>query len=169
MAEFNLLSTLRALNVNGPEKESSDALRFEGVKDVDTALATTTALAEKVLIRVKRKCRLVGAYVSPSAAVTGAATNFFTVLIDKRLAAAPATNVNLITYAADTATTDDIAAFGSKDLLAAATLATYLTAPTAADLNFEEGDVATLEITKAGTGMTFPIAEVRLIFEPRSA
>lgn len=168
--EFSLLSVLRSLNVNGAEDESRDALRFENKFHTTLALATNTALPEQVAARVKRKCRLVGAYFLPGAAITGTATDFFTLLIDKRTAATPGTPINLITYAADTPTTDDAAAFGSKDLLAAATYATYVPTATAANFDFEVGDVATVEVTKStATGMTWPVSTIVLIFEPRTA
>ena len=134
----------------------------------DTALATTTAAAEQVAIVARQACRLVGARFAPGAAVTGAATNFFTLLIAKRPATAPGTPVNLITYAADTATTDDVAAFAARDLLAAATLATYVPTATGNDFDLEEGDVLTIAVTKAGSGMTFPISAVSLMLEPRT-
>jgi hypothetical protein len=131
----------------------------------DTAAATTTAIAEQVAARVKQKSRLIGVLFLPAAAVTGAATNFFTLLIDKRTAAVPGTPVNLISYVADTPTTDDAAAFGSKDLY----VTTYIAGAVAAgaDFDLEEGDVVTVEVTKAAAGMTFPIASVQLVFEAR--
>lgn len=134
----------------------------------DTALATTTAAAEQVAIVARQKCRLTAARLAPAAAVTGAATNFFTLLVAKRPATAPATPVNLITFAADTPTTDDIAAFAARDLLAAATLATYVPSATSADFDLEEGDVLTVAVTKAASGMTFPIAALSLALEPRT-
>jgi hypothetical protein len=134
----------------------------------DTAAATTTAIAEQVAIVARQKCRLTTARLAPGAAVTGTATNFFTLLVAKRPASAPGTPVNLITFAADTATTDDIAAFAARDLLAAATLATYVPTATAADFDLEEGDVLTVAVTKAASGMTFPIAALALGLEPRT-
>jgi hypothetical protein len=134
----------------------------------DTAAATTTAITEQVAIVARQKSRLIASKFAPGAAVTGAATNFFTLLIAKRPASAPGTPVNLITFAADTATTDDVAAFAARDLLAAATLATYVPTAASADFDLEEGDVLTVAVTKAGTGMTFPIAAVYLSLEARS-
>ena len=73
-----------------------------------------------------------------------------------------------MTYAADTATTDNAAAFGSKDLLDSATYATYVPSATSSDFDLLEGDVVTCEVTKStATGMTYPISEVVLVFEPR--
>ncbi len=134
----------------------------------DTAAATTTAITEQVAIVARQKSRLTAARFAPGAAVTGTAANFFTLLVAKRPASAPATPVNLITFAADTATTDDVAAFAARDLLAAATLATYVPTATAADFDLEEGDVLTIAVTKTGSGMTFPIAAVSLSLEPRT-
>lgn len=128
----------------------------------DTAAATTTAIAEQPGVRVKQKCRLIGAWFNPAAAVTGTATNFFTLTVDKRTTLVPGTPINLITYAADTVTADDAAAFGSKDLYASP----YLVGASA-DLNLEEGDVLTCEVAKAGTGQTYPISDVHFLFEAR--
>lgn len=132
---------------------------------LDTAAATTAAIAEQVAHRVKQKSRLIGAVFLPAAAVTGAATNFFSLILAKRLGSNPATKSTLITYAADTATTDDAAAFGSKDLY----VSTYITGGAAPDSTFDllEGDVITLEVTKAASGMSFPISTTSLIFEAR--
>ncbi len=148
------------------EENVKKSLRWAEAWDNAAAVAGTTAIAEAVAARVKQKSRLVGAIFSPNAAVTGAATNFFNILIDKRPTSAPGTPVNLITYAADTVTTDDAAAFGSKDLYVAAYIAGGAAA--GADFDFEEGDVATVEVTKSGgSGMSFPAGRVTLIFAPR--
>lgn len=123
------------------------------------AIAGTTALAEQPACRVKQKCRLVGVSFVTAAAVTANGTNFFTLLLDKRPVSAPGTPVNLITFAADTPTTDDIAAFTEK--------AIYPAAP-GTDFNLAEGDVLTAEVTKTGgTGLAFPACTVTFIFEAR--
>lgn len=154
-----------------PATNELEMLRLSSEKtqfNVDTAAGTTTAIAEQVAVRARQKCRLIGVWFCPAAAVTGAATNFFTVLIDKRTATTPGTPINLITYAADTATTDDAAAFGSKDLLATATLSTYVPASNFNDFDLNEGDVLTFEVTKAASGMTFPISSMVFLLEPRT-
>lgn len=132
------------------------------------AVTTTTAIAEFSACRARQKCRVVGVRIIPDAAVTGAATNFFTVLLAKRPASAPGTPVNLVTYAADTPTTDDMVAFGVKNLLADATLATYVPTALSADFELLEDDVLTWAVTKAGTGMTFPAALLQIALEPRT-
>lgn len=126
--------------------------------------ATTTAVSERVVFRAKRKSRVVGCWFIPTSAVTGAATNFFSLLVDKRAATAYGTPVNLITYAADTPTDDDAAAFTPKDI--GPGVATY---PVADKTVFDllRGDVVTVEVTKAGTGMTFPVSQVVFQVEPR--
>ncbi len=130
-----------------------------------TAQTGTNAITEQVCAVARQACRLVGARLAPGAAVTGAATNFFTLLIAKRTVLAPGTGVNLITFAADTATTDDIAAFAARDLFATAT---YVTGANGDAYDLEEGDVLTVAVTKTGTGMTFPIASLSLMLEPRT-
>lgn len=162
--EFTALSGLKAIFPNSVnENDLADIVRFEKDYVSDTALATTTALSERTCGRAKRKCRLVGLLFTPDTAVTAAATNFFTLVVRKRTAALPGTQVAISSFAADTTTTDDIAAFAAKDLLVAA----YKNAAADTDLNFAAGDHLTVEVTKAGSGMTFPSGVVTAIFEPR--
>lgn len=162
-----VLTNISAVASTGAEDQMRKLTRQIDDWRNSAAVTTTTAITELVALRARQKCRLSSVVFCPDAAVTGAATNFFTLLIAKRPTSAPGTPVNLITYAADTATTDDAAAFGSKDLLAAATYATYV--PTAISDNFDmnEGDVITVAVTKAGTGMTFPAALVHFQLEAR--
>lgn len=163
--EFAALSGLKAVFPNSVnESDLNDVVRFDLDWDNPAAVTTTTAIAEVPGGKVKRKCRLVRAFFTPNAAVTGTAANFFNLIIRKRTAAAPAVQVPLILFAADTPTTDDIAAWASKDLMG---LAAYINAASALDLNFAADDVVTIEVTKAGTGMTFPAGRVTLVFEPR--
>jgi hypothetical protein len=127
----------------------------------DASVAGTTAIAEQVGHTCKQKGRVIAARIVANAAVTANATNFFTLLVDKRTAAVPGTPVNLITFAADTPTTDDLAAWTNKDLMA------YKTA-TDTDLDVAVGDVLTFEVTKTGgSGLAFPNAFVEVIFESR--
>lgn len=126
------------------------------------ALATTTAQTETPLGSMKGKAAMVGAKFIPAAAVTGTATNFFTLTIAARLAATPFTSRTLITYAADTPTTDDAAAWDEKDLFTSA-----YKSVTAADFNLEEGEVITAAVAKAAAGMTYPISVVVLRFQHR--
>lgn len=121
----------------------------------DADVTGTNAVAERPIFRAKRPCRVRAASIVAAAAVTAHGTNYWTLLIDKRTAAAPGTPVNVLTFAADTPTTDDLAAFDDKDLSANLTT-------TAADLALAVGDVLTVEITKAGAGLTFPVATVAL-------
>jgi len=127
-----------------------------------TAVAGTTAVAETSIGIVKQKSVLSGAYFCPSSGgVTANATNYFSVLLAARLAATPFTSRNLVTYAADTPTTDDVAQWDALDLM------TYKTA-TSADLNLEAGEVLTLAVTKTGgSGLAFPAGAVVLLLKPR--
>lgn len=165
IAAVESMIALFSLPTQAAERTVRKLVQFSEGYVQDTALATTTALSERAAVRVKQKSRLVGAWFVPDTAVTGAATNFFTLLVDKRAAALPGTPVNLLTYAADTAGTDDIAAFASKDLMVPA----YITGGGAPDATFDfaEGDVATVEVTKAAAGMTFPSGRVVFLFEAR--
>ncbi len=165
LALQSLISLVTAAG-SGAEDEMRKMNRQVALWKNDAAVATNTAISERNVTTVRQKSRLVKASLVLDAAVTGTATDFFTVLIDKRTAAAPATPVNLITFAADTPTTDNCVAFAEKDLLG---LAAYV-AGGSADFEFEEGDCVTVEITKStATGMTFPVGTLKLEFEPRSA
>jgi hypothetical protein len=127
------------------------------------AVAGTTAIAEVPIGSIKMPMRLVEAKLCPGTATTANATNYLTVLVDARLAATPFTARNLITFAMDTPTTDDLTAFDEKDLMA------YATA-TLADLSVSEGEIITVEVTKTGgSGLAYPIGTLELRFAPRDA
>lgn len=127
------------------------------------AVAGTTTVAELAIGSMKGKAALIGAkFIPSSGGVTANATNYFTLLVDARLAATPFTARNLITYAADTPTTDDAAQWDEKDIY------TSYKTTTAADLNLEEGEVITVEVTKTGgSGLAFPAGTIVLRFKPR--
>jgi hypothetical protein len=130
----------------------------------DAAIATNTALAEHVLGRARQRSRVVSASYIPAAAITGTATDFMTLIIRKRTALVPGTQVAMISLPFDTASTDNVAAWATKDMLDASST---LGAGTAFDL--EAGDVLTIDVTKStATGMTFPIGLVALELEPRT-
>lgn len=163
-----VLTAISAVASAGAEDQMRKITRQKASWQITLAAATNTAIAEQVAARAHQKCRLVAVHFNPAAAVTGTATDFFTLLVAKRLASNPATKTNLVTYAADTPTTDNAAAFGSKDLLDSATYATYVPTAGQADFDLLEGDVITCEVTKStATGMTYPISEVQLVFEAR--
>ncbi len=129
------------------------------------ALATNTALPEQVAAVARQKSRLLYVKFRPGAALTGTATDFMTVIVRKRTKADPATQVALISFAVDTAITDNVAAFGEKDLMVAA----YKNAAAETAFDFEAGDVVTVEVTKStATGMTLPVSTLQCIFEPRT-
>ncbi len=163
MAEHNFLSNLRAITPKAAtEMDAADAVRFEYEWINAAAIAGTTALAETAFGRVKRKCRLVGLDLHPSAAVTANASDYFTIVVRKRTAALPGTQVAIASFATDTVTTDDLVAFARKDLMA------FLNNVASADLDFADGDAMTVQITKTGgSGLAFPIAKLTAEFEPR--
>lgn len=130
---------------------------------VSAAATGTNAVAEFAAYNATRKEKLIAARYTPSsAAVTGAATNFFSLIIGKRAAGALGTLVTLITYAASATPAGDIAQWAGRDLFAA-----DLTSTTGSDFVFANGDTLTVAVTKAGTGMTFPAGTVEFIFDPR--
>lgn len=156
---------LTAASASGAEEETRKITRQVGYWKNDAAVTTNTAISERTVMTARQKSKLVKVKLTLDAAVTGTATDFFTLLIDKRTAATPATPVNLITFAADTPTTDNCVAFQEKDLLG---LATYITGA-GADFDLEEGDCLTAEVTKStATGMTFPVGTLQLELEPRT-
>lgn len=165
MSLSTLIDNLRSLCPRVDENTVAKHSRFAHLFYNATSRATTTAIAETAAEGggVKMKSRLMKVELFLDAAVTGTATNFFTLLVRKRTAALPGTQVALVTFAADTVTTDDVAAFTVKDLLAVSTWV----AGSATDFDFAEGDVVTAEVTKSGSGMTFPIGQLKLTFEPR--
>lgn len=154
---------LTAAGASGNESEARSVSRQVGNWKNDAAVTTTTAISERAVCTARQKCRLVKAKLILDAAVTGTATDFFTVLVDLRRAALPGTPVNLITFAADTPTDDNCVAFGEKDLM----VATYAVGA-GADFDLLEGDCLTVEVTKAGSGMTFPVGTLQLELEPRT-
>lgn len=139
--------------------------RWSGEWEVDTATGAAAVIVESPAHRCKQKGRLIGCSFTPQAAVTGAATNFFSIIGSKRLASNPATKSVLFTYPASSTPAGDAAAYSSKDML---TLV-YLTGGVAQDANsdFLEGDMLTFEVTKSGTGMVTPIFNMNYIFEAR--
>jgi hypothetical protein len=146
------------------QNDALEPFRIESALKIIAALTTTTALAEQPVYVARRKVRFMGARFSPGTAVTGAATNFFGVVIAKRAIAAPATQKILATYNADTAVTKDIAAFSSRDMFAAGDINA---AAADADFILLPGDSLTVTVTKAGTGMTFPVSVTDLVCEAR--
>lgn len=127
-------------------------------------VAGTTAISERAVFRAKRKSRILGIWLVATSPVTGTATNFFNVLVDKRPATAPGTPANMMTFAADTPTDDDVAAFTPKDIGPASTYAVA----DKTTFHLLRGDVVTVEVTKSGgSGMTFPVAQVLFMIEPR--
>ena len=144
------------------EKQVSGHVTWEVPYTNPAAVAGTTAVAEIAIGMVKQKAQLVGCkYIPSSGGVTANATNYFTLILRARLAASPYTARALITFAADTPTTDDLAQWNDNDLFG------YKSA-TAADLNLEEGEGLTLEVTKTGgSGLAFPAGTVVLYLQPR--
>lgn len=146
------------------QNDALEVCREEPTFTNPTALTTTTALAELPVFTARHKMRLMGLRLSVASAVTGAATNNFSLVIAKRAALAPATQKILATYTADASPSKDIAAFASRDMWAASDVNA---AAADADFIMLPGDVLTVSVTKAGTGMTFPVATLDLVTELR--
>lgn len=145
------------------QNDCAEAWREEPVYTAIATLTTTTALAEQPIFRARHKMRVIGAWFAPGTAVTGAATNFFSIVLAVHHLAAPATQKIIATYNADATPGKDVAAFASRDLWANDSN----TSAADADFILAIGDVVTLTITKSGTGMTFPISSIGVILEMR--
>lgn len=163
MSTCKVIELLTALENTANSNKARDVLRWDGQLENDTALATTTAMSERPFFRARTKSRVMALYLVTAAAVSGTATNYFSLLVKKRPASAPGTPVTLTTFAADTSTTDDVAAWTPKSIGPGTSYAST----TSSDFELAEGDVLTGEVTKAGSGMTFPIATVLAVIEPR--
>jgi len=165
MSNLVIADALKALAPTAAtQQDAFDAFREEPAYTNPATITTTTTLPEFPVFIARRKMRAVGCRITPATAVTGAATNFFSLVLAVRHIAAPATQKIIATYNADTAVTKDIAAFGSRDLWAAGDVNA---AAADADFILLPGDVITLTVTKSGTGMTFPIATVTMLTELR--
>lgn len=157
-----VLTAISAVASAGAEDEMRKLTRQTASWKNEAAIAGTTAAAERVVTRARQKSRLMTCQLFAATATTANGTNYLTVIVRKRTAATPGTQVALITFAMDTPTTDDLAAFTVKDLL------TYQDGTNAA-FDLEEGDLITVEITKTGgSGLAYPIADLSVTLEPRS-
>lgn len=127
-----------------------------------SALTTTVAQAELAIGSVKAPSRLAEAkYVPSSGGITGNATHYLTLLVAARLSITPFTSRNLITYAADTPTTDDATQWDELDLSA------YFNA-TLTNLDLAQDEILTVAVTKTGSdGLAFPAGTVTLRLRPR--
>lgn len=140
------------------------AVRWEdSVIITDTALTTTNAVSVRIRYRVKQKCRCTGLWVLPTAALTAHADDNATLTVHKRAAADYTTAVALSTYATNTVTTDDMVAFTPKDIGPASS---YAAADTSV-FDLTAGDVITITLAKANSGVTWPISSLQMQFEPR--
>lgn len=159
------LVAISAAKGSAAEEDAKKALRQAFSWKNEAAVAGTTAMAERVIAVAKQKCRLVALNLYAATATTANATNYLSVIVRKRTAALPGTQVQLCTLALDTPTTDDLAAFTAKNLLASP----YQDGAAAA-FDLEEGDVLTVEVTKTGgSGLAYPIAELAGTLEGRKA
>lgn len=159
------LVAISAAKGSAAEEDAKKVLRQPLSWKNEAAVAGTTAMAERVIAVAKQKSRLVqlALYAATTTAANG--TNYLTLIIRKRTAALPGTQVQLCTLALDTPTTDDLTAWTAKNLLASPYQDGVGTA-----FDLEEGDVLTAEVTKTGgSGLAYPIAELFGTLEGRKA
>lgn len=130
-------------------------LTFE--KNADDALAATATAEIGTGIYLPVKAELVGcwAILLGATTLTGHATNYATILIDKNDSAG-ANNANVISFASDTPTTDNLAVKVPKDLMG------YKAS--AAVLACDAGTSFTYQITKAASGVIVPALRIVMRF-----
>lgn len=121
-------------------------------KDAADAMAADTT-AERQFWVADRICRVTAVSYTPNAAVTANGTNFFSILVAKRLAASPTTTVNVSTRS-----------------LAATNMVQYdedlaTVTSTAADALLAVGDVLSVAITKAASGLVCPAGLLQVYLE----
>lgn len=159
------LVAISAVKGAAGEEDAKKALRQTFSWRNEAAVAGTTAIAERVIAVAKQKCRVSSLALVSATATTANATNYLSLIVRKRTAAAPGTQVQLFTLALDTPTTDDLAAWTAKNLMQSPYQDGAVTA-----FDLEEGDVLTAEVTKTGgSGLAYPISELFGTLEGRKA
>lgn len=128
-----------------------------GDHNVQADIIATTAgdSTTHVIARAPFRCTVTGVYYLPAAAATGHTTNYATVTVTNK-----GTNGSGSTAVAALALTNgvDLTAFDEK----AITLST-----TEASLNLAEGDVLSVAVTKAGTGLAIGAGIVGVLLKAR--
>lgn len=119
-------------------------------KDADDSLAAD-ATAERPFFRAEHACRVKAVYYIPNAAVTGHASNGATILVDKRPASDYTTPTNLAEGATLTGDEGSMVAFTPWPL----NLSTV-----AGVIDLAAGDVLTVEVTKAASGVVLELGEL---------
>jgi len=165
MSNFVPLDTVKGL-VPGAvlQNDANEAWREEAQYSNNTAVTTTTAVAEHVMWIARHKMRVIGIRYGTDVAYVGVPTNFFSIVVAVRHAAAPATQKIIATYNADTAGTKDLAAFAARDFYASGDVNA---AAADADFILAIGDVITVTVTKSGTGATFQPSSLSVVLEQR--
>lgn len=128
-----------------------------GDHQADGNVIATTAGDSTVAVvaRAPFRCTVTGAYFIPTAAATGHTTNYATLTVtNKGAAGSGTTEVAVLALTSGV----DLAAFDEKAL----TLST-----TAASLNLAEGDIVSVAVTKAGTGLAIGQGKAGIVFKAR--
>lgn len=128
------------------------------------ANVAATPIPEHVMWVARRKMRVIGIRFSTDVAYVGVPTNFFSIVVAVRHAAAPAVQKIIATYNADTAGTKDLAAFATRDFYLSGDINV---AAADADFILLVGDVVTVTITKSGTGAVFNAGDLEVVMEQR--
>lgn len=126
-------------------------------KTADDAMASTATTEVGTGMYLPVKAKLVGCYLLLTGAttLTGHASNYATILLDK-YSSAGAGNANLVSFATSTPTTDDLAVYTPHSILGDAV---------AAQLVCDAGTNISLQITKAGSGVVVPALRVIMVWE----
>lgn len=130
---------------------------LEYSKAADDAMASTTTTEVGTGMYLPVKAKLTGAWLLLTGAttLTGHASNYATILVDK-YSSAGAGNANLISFASSTATTDDLAVYTPHSIFGDAV---------AAQLVCDAGSNFSFQITKAASGVVVPALKLILRFE----
>lgn len=115
---------------------------FRAQFDLPVAFATAGTADESPIWRAPIACRVTAVRYLAETAITGTATNYGTLSLQNKGTAGSGTT-EIATFAFDTPTTDDVAAFDEKALTLSGT---------PANLVLAAGDVVSVKKAVAGTG-----------------
>lgn len=152
-------ATLASAGASDPLGEVGKAhqfvLTFNKTADDAMASTATTEVGTGMYLPVKAKLKSVHLLLTGATTLTGHASNYASIILDK-YSSAGAGNANVLTWATDTATTDDLAVYTPKDISAGIV-------DTAAVC--DAGSNLSIQITKTGSGVIVPALRVICVFE----
>lgn len=147
-AQAAQLASNEGVMVSTAKAAVADAHRRQYTIQLTDAATAGTAVTETVMARIPVACRLITAYMSAPIAVTANDTTYATVTVAKRTGAGGAT-----TLASQTTKIT-----GGSGNLAAFVPAALTNTATSANLAIAAGDVVTVAVAKASTGVALTAA-----------